>query len=109
MFRFFGTPALCVVGFGPGFSTIVPVNSAVLATGHRSANSSTLGGGTMVGKLLSISTRSGKCSTELILMTGLLIPLRIGSAAGCGKYQLSPDSNKTRAPPANPKYLSKGI
>jgi hypothetical protein len=63
----------------------------------------------MVGKLLSMSTRSGKCSSELILMTGLSIPLRIGSATGCGKHQLSPNSNKTRVPPANPKYLSKGI
>ena len=69
----------------------------------------TLGGGTMVGKLLSISPRSGNFSTELILMTGLSIPLRIGSATGCGTNQLRPNSNRTRALPANPKYLSKGI
>jgi hypothetical protein len=105
---FFGTPAPTVVGFETG-STIVPVISTILATGHRSSNSGTLGGGTMVGKLLSISTRSGNCSTELILMTGLSIPLRIGSEMGCGAHQLNPNSNRTRAPPANPKYLSKGI
>jgi len=101
---FFGTPspAVGVVGFGAGVSTL-------LANGHRSAKSITLGGGTMVGKLLSISTRSGNFSTELILMTGLSIPLRIGSATGCGTAQLSPNSNRTRALPANPKYLSKGI
>jgi hypothetical protein len=101
---FFGTPSpgVGVVGFGAGVSTL-------LANGHRSAKSITLGGGTMVGKLLSISTRSGNFSTELILMTGLSIPLRIGSATGCGTVQLSPNSNRTRALPANPKYLSKGI
>jgi hypothetical protein len=44
---FFGTPALTVVGFEPGFSTIAPVISTLLATGHRSANSGTIGGGTM--------------------------------------------------------------
>jgi hypothetical protein len=42
-------------------------------------------------------------------MTDLSIPLRIGFATGCGTNQLSPNSNRTRAPPANPKYLSKGI
>ena len=84
---FFGTPSPTVVGFGPGFSRS-PVISTLLGTGHRSANSITLGGGTMVGKLLSISTRSGNGSTELILMTGLSIPLRIGSAIGCGKTNL---------------------
>jgi len=101
---FFGTPspAVGVVGFGAGVSTL-------LANGHRSAKSITLGGGSMVGKLLSISTRSGNFSTELILMTGLSIPLRIGSATGCGTNQLRPNSNRTRALPANPKYLSKGI
>jgi hypothetical protein len=101
---FLGTPspAVEVVGLEAGVSTL-------LATGHRSAKSITLGAGTMVGKLLSISTRSGKFSTELILMTDLSIPLRIGSATGCGTNQLSPNSNRTRAPPANPKYLSKGI
>ena len=80
---FFGTPspAVGVVGFGAGVSTL-------LANGHRSAKSITLGAGTMVGKLLSISTRSGNFSTELILMTGLSIPLRIGSATGCGTVRL---------------------
>jgi hypothetical protein len=99
---FFGTPspAVGVVGFGAGVSTL-------LANGHRSAKSITLGGGTMVGKLLSISTRSGNFSTELILMTGLSIPL--DRLRGCGTVRLSPNSNRTRALPANPKYLSKGI
>jgi hypothetical protein len=96
---FFGTPSPAVggAGFGAGVSTL-------LANGHRSANS-----GTMVGKLLSISTRSGNFSTELILMTDLSIPLRIGSATGGATNQFSPNSNRTRALPANPKYLSKGI
>jgi hypothetical protein len=99
---FFGTPSPAVggAGFGAGVST---------ATGHRSANSITLGAGTMVGKLLSIATRSGNFSTELILMTDLSIPLRIGSATGGATNQFSPNSNRTRALPANPKYLSKGI
>src|SRR5947208_15765273 len=59
---FFGTPSLVVgvVGFGPEFV------STTLATGHRSAKSITIGGGTIVGKLVSISSRSGNCSTELI-------------------------------------------
>ena len=91
---FFGTPALTFVVFEPGFSTIVPVISTLSATGHRSANSGTIGGGTRVGKLLSISTRSGNGSTELILMTGLSIPLRIGSAIGCGTDQLSPTATE---------------
>jgi hypothetical protein len=42
-------------------------------------------------------------------LTGPSIPLRTGSETGCGKYQLSPNSNRARALPANPKYLSKGI
>jgi hypothetical protein len=101
---FFGTPSPAVggAGFGAGVSTL-------LANGHRSANSITLGAGTMVGKLLSISSRSGNFSTELILMTDLSIPLRIGSATGGATNQFSPNSNRTRALPANPKYLSKGI
>jgi hypothetical protein len=100
----FGTPSpvVGVVGFGAGVSTL-------LANGHRSANSITLGAGTMVGKLVSISTRSGNFSIELILMTDLSIPLRIGSATGCATNQLSPNSNRTSVLPANPKYLSKGI
>ena len=40
-------------------------------------------------ELLSISTRSGNFSTELILMIGLSIPVRIGSATGCGTNQLT--------------------
>jgi len=81
---FFGTPspAVGVVGFGPG------IVSTILASGHRSAKSGTLGGGTIVGKLVSISTRSGNRSIELILMTGLSIPLRIGSETGCGNTNL---------------------
>jgi hypothetical protein len=80
---FFGTssPAVGVVGFVAGVSTL-------LATGHRSAKSITLGAGTMVGKLLSISTRSGNFSTELILMTGLSIPVRIGSRQVVGQTNL---------------------
>jgi hypothetical protein len=100
---FFGTPspAVGVVGFGACVST--PAN------GDRSANSITLGAGMMVSKLLSMSTRSGNFSNELILMTGLSIPVRIGSATGGGTNQLSPTNNRTRALPTNPKYLSKGI
>jgi hypothetical protein len=92
---------LGVVGFG------IELVSTTSASGHRSAKS--IGGGTIVGKLVSISTRSGKRSTELILMTGLSIPLRIGSETGCGKHQLSPNSDTTRTLPAKPMYLSKGI
>jgi hypothetical protein len=91
-----------VIGFGIEFV------STTSASGHRSAKSITIGGGTIVGKLVSISSRSGNRSTELILMTGLPIPLRMGSEIGCGKHQLSPNSNRTRALPANPMYLSKG-
>jgi hypothetical protein len=94
---------LGVVGFGIEFV------STTSASGHRSAKFITIGGGTIVGKLVSISTRSGKRSTELILMIGLSVPLRIGSETGCGKHQLSPNSDRTRALPANPMYLSKGM
>ncbi len=123
---FFGTPSAPFGGvvLGRGFV------STALATGHRSENSSTLGGeggggsgrtpiaevilassfsATIVGKSVSISTRSGNCSAELILMTGRSISLRTGSERDCGKYQLSPNSSRARALPANPKYFSKGI
>ena len=68
-----------------------------------------LGGGMIVGKLVSKSSRSGNRSTELILITGLPTSLRLGSETGWGKHQLSPNSDRTRALPTNPMYLSKGI
>ena len=41
-------------------------------------------------------------------MTGLSIPLPMGSLMGCGKHQLIPNSSTTSALPTKPKYLIKG-
>lgn len=65
-------------------------------------------GGTMVGKLVSIITRSGARSAELILMGGRSTSLLPGPVACCGKHQLIAISNRTRALPTNPQYLIKG-
>src|SRR5258708_40316452 len=102
----FGAPSLAfrVVDPGSGFAATTLVSS-----GHRSANSNAVGGGTIVGKLVSMTTRSGNFSIELILMTGLSVTARTGSTTGCGRYQSNPNSNSKRALPTKPKYLIKGI
>lgn len=66
-------------------------------------------GAKIVGKLVSIMTRSGARSVELILMDGRATPLLPGPIACCGKHQTIAISNKTRALPTNPKYFIKGI
>ncbi|OSJ36680.1 hypothetical protein BST63_00405 [Bradyrhizobium canariense] len=66
-------------------------------------------GGTSVGKLVSIVTRSGARSAELILMTGRSASLLPGTIALSGKHQLILISNRARALPTNPKYFIKGI
>jgi hypothetical protein len=53
-----------VAGLGPGLI------SAKSACGHRSENSNTFGGGTIVGKLVSKTTSSGNCSADAILIVG---------------------------------------
>jgi hypothetical protein len=88
----------------------VAVHRAAPAANNQPASGSiTFGGGTIVGRLVSICTRSGGFSTELILMTGLSTPLRTGSETGCGKHQLIPNSKMTSAVPTKPKYFFKGI
>src|ERR1035438_5462771 len=62
------SPAFRVVGLGSGFAS-----TTLISSGHRSANSNAVGGGTIVGKLVSMTTRSGNFSIELILMTGLSV------------------------------------
>jgi hypothetical protein len=65
-------------------------------------------GATMVGKLVSIMTRSGALSAELILMDGRSTSLLPGPIACCGKHQLIAIGNRTRAMPTNPNYFIKG-
>lgn len=65
-------------------------------------------GATSVGKLVSIITRSGARSTELILMDGRSTSLFPGPSACCGRHQPIPIINRTRALPTNPKYFIKG-
>jgi hypothetical protein len=65
-------------------------------------------GATMVGKLVSIMTRSGALSAELILMNGRSTSLLPGPIACCGKHQLIAIGNRTRAMPMNPNYFIKG-
>jgi hypothetical protein len=95
-----------VVGLGTGLA------SATVVSGHRSANSNTLGGETIVGKLVSMITRSGNRSADAILMAGLSVTPPGGSGGsdgGCGKYHPDPTSNRTKALPTNPKYLINGM
>jgi hypothetical protein len=95
-----------VAGLGTGLT------SATVACGHRSANSNTLGGETIVGKLVSIITRSGNRSADAILMAGLSVTPPGGSGGsdgGCGKHHPDPISNRTKALPTNPKYLINGM
>jgi hypothetical protein len=56
-----------VAGLGTGLT------SATVACGRRSANSNTFGGETIVGKFVSIITRSGNRSADAILMAGLSV------------------------------------
>jgi hypothetical protein len=103
----FGAPSFevedGVSGLGRGFA------SATSTPGHPSANSNMRGGGMMVGKLVSKSTRSGNLSAELIKMAGLPLLETMGSETACGRSQFNPSNNSKRALPTKPKYLIKGI
>ncbi|PSO20127.1 hypothetical protein C7G41_34820 [Bradyrhizobium sp. MOS002] len=65
-------------------------------------------GARMVGKLVSIMTRSGARSAEVILMDGRSTSLLPGLIACCGQHQPIAISTRTRALPTNPKYFIKG-
>jgi hypothetical protein len=82
---------------------------ATSTSGDLSANCVVGGEGTMVGKLVSMMTRSGSFSTELILITGLSMSAPMGSDAACGRNQFNPSSNSNSALPTKLKYFIKGI
>jgi hypothetical protein len=61
------------------------------ALGTASATST--GGGTIVGWLVSMTTRSGGCCMEAIRMTGLLLASGAGSGEDLGRHQSATKSN----------------
>jgi hypothetical protein len=68
-----------------------------------------IGEGTIVGKLVSMSTLSGSFSAEFILIVALSASARAGSEAACGRSQFNPTSRSKSALPTKPKYFIKGI
>ena len=73
------------------------------------ASSTSAGGGTIVGWLVSITTRSGGCSMDAIRMTGLLIASCAGSGEDLGRYQSATNSNARSDAPTQAMYRPIGI
>jgi hypothetical protein len=65
-------------------------------------------GDAIVGKFVSKSTFSGNFSIELIRIAGLSAALT-NSVFTSGKSQFNANNSNNNAPPAKPKYFSKGI
>jgi hypothetical protein len=68
-----------------------------------------VGGGTIVGRLVSMTIRSGGCCIEAIRMTGLLVSAAVGSGNGCGKNQFATNSNTSSDAPTQAMYRPIGI
>lgn len=98
MYLVLGTPATAFgpVGFGLALSSANALCNRcwAVASAVVEASKFTVGGGTIVGKLVSITTRSGNRSTELIRITGRSASLPIGSGAECGKHQADSDQQQ---------------
>jgi hypothetical protein len=77
--------------------------------GHRSLNSNERGGAAIVGRLLSMMTRSGNFSAEAILIADRVVTLSGVSIAGGGKHQPMPINTSNRALPTKPKYPINGM
>jgi hypothetical protein len=67
------------------------------------------GGGTIVGRLVSMTTRSGGCCIEDIRMVGLLVSVATGSANDCGSNQFATNSNTSSDAPTQAMYRPIGI
>jgi hypothetical protein len=73
------------------------------------ASPTSVGGGTMVGWLVSMIMRSGGRSIEAIRMTGLLIASPGRSGKGLGRYQSATNSNVRSDVPTQAMYRPRGI
>jgi hypothetical protein len=76
-------------------------------TGGASAISA--GGGTIVGRLVSITTRSGHLCRECSRMIDLSTSARAGGAAVCGMYQSARNNSASNTLPTKAKYRPRGI
>lgn len=67
------------------------------------------GAGTIVGRLVSMTTLSGACCIEDIRMVGLLVSASAGSANDCGRNQFATNSNTSSDAPTQAMYRPIGI
>jgi len=70
----------------------VDAYDGVLMARPEPASPTSVGGGTMVGWLVSMTTRSGGCRMEAIRMIGLLLAPRAGSGKDLGRHQSATNS-----------------
>src|SRR5260370_5590333 len=83
---FFSTPVA-------GACEVVDAYDCTCAGGSSGiASAVNVGAGTIVGRFVSMTTRSGGCCTEAIRMTGRLISSPVGSAKDCGRNQFTTNS-----------------
>jgi hypothetical protein len=76
-------------------------------SGTASANR--VGGGTIVGKLVSMTIRSGGCCIEAMRMTGLLVSSAVASAEDRGINQFATSNNTSSDAPTQAMYRPTGI
>ena len=73
------------------------------------ASAISVGGGTIVGRFVSMTIRSGGCCIEAIRITGLLTSSPAGSAKDCGRNQFARNSNARSDVPTQAMYRPIGI
>jgi hypothetical protein len=71
-------------------------------------SSNNIGGGTIVGTLVSMKTRSGGAWRDVIRMTGLIVSPE-DSVTCLGKYQSAKNRNPTSEAPTHLMYFKIGI
>jgi hypothetical protein len=77
------------------------------SSGTASPNS--VGDGTMVGWLVSMTIRSGDCCIEAMRMTGLLVSSAVPSAKDCGRNQFATSNNASSNVPTQAMYRPIGM
>src|SRR5205085_3446881 len=80
-----------------------------LAFGGDTAAAMVAAGGTMVGRLVSMTIRSGHLCKECRRMTVLSTSARAGVAAGSGMYQAARKSRVSNRLPTKAKYRPRGM
>ena len=101
--RFFSTST----AFGPGAVGACACTGGGGSSGTASPNS--VGDGTMVGRLVSMTIRSGDCCIDAMRMTGLLVSSAVPSAKDCGRNQFATSSNASSNVPTQAMYRPIGI